>query len=107
MYDWTLEPSSRESSYRLPDDLSTRIQVEKFCDKVTKSLYSNPRDAVGLARGEERYTLCSVLARDFEELEAQIGANVSGMFPLVGLRRHRATHFAIRSQQTSGWFAVR
>ena len=84
MYDWTLEPSTlKDPSYLLPEELSHRIQIERFCDKVTKALYSNPSDPVGLTKADERHILCNLLAQDFNELEARIGSVVSDVSPPV------------------------
>lgn len=78
-YDWTLEPDlSREVSYQLPKELEDRIRIEMFSDKVTKALYSNRSDPIGLAKDSERYSLYSLLAREFGDLEVQLGPNVSG-----------------------------
>lgn len=71
-----------EASYRLPKELEDRVRIEMFCDKVTKSLYSNRCDPVGLTKDSERCSLYSVLARDFEDLEIQLGKDLSGM-PLI------------------------
>lgn len=80
LYDWTLSPpvdSPEAKSLRLPDEIEARLRIEKFCDKVTKRLYGNDRDPVGLAAEEQRAIMTSFLARDFEELERQLGTNIS------------------------------
>ncbi|KAI9773095.1 MAG: hypothetical protein M1840_008216 [Geoglossum simile] len=77
-YDWTLEPmASREASYNLPEELAVRLRIEKFCDKVTKGLYSNRSDPVGLANDDQRATMVSLLVREFEDLEMEIGSSIS------------------------------
>ncbi|KAL3472219.1 hypothetical protein BJX99DRAFT_235947 [Aspergillus californicus] len=73
IYDWTL--SSQESmdpNFKLPDSIKHRLDIEKFCDKVTKALYTNRRDPVGLCSSLERSTLTSLLSRDLEDLETQL-----------------------------------
>ncbi|KAI9826995.1 MAG: hypothetical protein M1819_007089 [Sarea resinae] len=75
-YDWTVEPvGSHEGSgsYQLPDELAARLQIEKFCDKVTKALYSNHGNSTGLYSDHERSIMSTFLIRDFEELEERIG----------------------------------
>ncbi|KAL4973359.1 hypothetical protein BDW66DRAFT_142299 [Aspergillus desertorum] len=70
LYDWTL--SSQESmdpNFKLPESIRHRLDIEKFCDKVTKALYTNRRDPVGLCGSQERSTLTSLLSRDLDELE--------------------------------------
>ncbi|KAL4873252.1 hypothetical protein BDV12DRAFT_160684 [Aspergillus spectabilis] len=73
LYDWTL--SSQESmdpNFKLPESVRHRLDIEKFCDKVTKALYTNRRDPVGLCGSQERSTLTSLLSRDLDELETQL-----------------------------------
>ncbi|KAL2000793.1 hypothetical protein VTN02DRAFT_2638 [Thermoascus thermophilus] len=73
LYDWTLSSSdSADSNFKLPADIKPRLEIEKFCDKITKTLYSNRRDPVGLASDQERSTLISFLSRDFDDLEDQL-----------------------------------
>ena len=54
------------------------MEVEKFCDKITKALYGNRRDPVGLTTDQERHTMLSFLARDFDELEEQLKVQNDG-----------------------------
>lgn len=61
-----------DPDFRLPTEVKTRLDIEKFCDKVTKALYSSRRNPVGLVSDEERYVMTSVLLRDFEELESSL-----------------------------------
>lgn len=73
MYDWTLSSSeSADVNFKLSEDIRPKLEIEKFCDKVTKSLYTNRRDPVGLCSDQERSTLISFLTRDFDELENQL-----------------------------------
>ena len=69
-YDWTLsQPDDGEDGFRLPPDAEGRLLIEKFSNKVTKALYSNPSDPVGLVKDNERSVLTRFLARDYELLE--------------------------------------
>ncbi|KAI9821069.1 MAG: hypothetical protein M1827_003802 [Pycnora praestabilis] len=78
LYDWTLDSNgAKEASYKLPEELESRLQIEIFCDKVTKALYSNRRDPVGLSRDDQRVALTTLLVREFEELEENLGDNIS------------------------------
>ncbi|KAI9801904.1 MAG: hypothetical protein M1833_002218 [Piccolia ochrophora] len=78
LYDWTLETcASKDTNYRLPDELGTRLRIEKFCDKVTKSLYSSRGDPVGLAKDNESTPLTSLLSLEFEDLSIALGTAVS------------------------------
>ncbi|KAL4781688.1 hypothetical protein BJX76DRAFT_334650 [Aspergillus varians] len=72
-YDWTLSSQeSMDANFKLPESIRHRLDIEKFCDKVTKALYTNRRDPVGLCGSQERSTLTSLLSRDLDELETQL-----------------------------------
>ncbi|KAJ5163216.1 uncharacterized protein N7500_005046 [Penicillium coprophilum] len=73
LYDWTLSSSdSLDPNFKLPEDIRPRLEIEKFCDRVTRALYTNRRDPVGLTSDHERSTMITFLSRDFEELEEQL-----------------------------------
>lgn len=61
-----------DPNFKLPEDMKPRLEIEKFCDKITRSLYKNRRDPVGLCSDKERSALISFLSRDFDELESQL-----------------------------------
>lgn len=72
-YDWTLGPSgAHEPSFRLSDDVYGRLLIETFSNKVTKALYSNRLDPVGLVSDNERWMHTTFLARDYEDLEQKL-----------------------------------
>ena len=72
-YDWTLGPhSSNESSFQLPEESEARLLIERFCDKVTQTLYSKYADPVGLPNDTERSTLMKLLMSNLQELEARL-----------------------------------
>lgn len=80
VYDWTLNPSGlNEPSFRLPPDVERRLLIEIFCNKVTKALYSNRLDPVGLIDDTQRSVLTAFLARDFEDIEEKLGTEISCM----------------------------
>ncbi|OJD28401.1 hypothetical protein ACJ73_00179 [Blastomyces percursus] len=73
LLDWTLSsPESVDQNFKLPPEIKCRLDIEKFCDKVTRGLYSNPRDPVGLSSDDERFIVTTILSKDFEELEGQL-----------------------------------
>ncbi|OGE58580.1 hypothetical protein PENARI_c001G12470 [Penicillium arizonense] len=73
LYDWTLSSSDAlDPNFKLPEDMRPRLEIEKFCDKITRALYTNRRDPVGLTSDHERSTMISFLSRDFEELEEEL-----------------------------------
>ncbi|KAJ5095680.1 hypothetical protein NUU61_005036 [Penicillium alfredii] len=75
LYDWTLSSSdSLDPNLKLPGDIKPRLEIEKFCDKITRALYTNRRDPVGLTGDQERFAMISFLSRDFDELEEQFKA---------------------------------
>lgn len=58
-----------DPNFKLPEDIKSRLEIERFCDKITKALYTNQRDPVGLCSNQERSSLISFLSRDFGDLE--------------------------------------
>ncbi|KAI1620453.1 transcriptional regulatory protein LEU3 [Exophiala viscosa] len=79
MYDWTLGPKPIETNpnYELPAPIFNRLLIEKFVDKVSRTLYMNTHDPVGLATDAERPTYVSFLAHDLEELEDRLQDDTS------------------------------
>lgn len=61
-----------DPNFKLPEGIKPRLEIERFCDKVTKALYTNQRDPVGLCSADERSSLISFLVRDFDELEQKL-----------------------------------
>ncbi|KAL2401735.1 hypothetical protein ABEF93_008123 [Exophiala dermatitidis] len=79
IYDWTLGPKPIETNpnYELPAPIFNRLLIEKFVDKVSRTLYMNPHDPVGLATDLERPTYVSFLTHDLEELEDKLRTDTS------------------------------
>lgn len=79
IYDWTLGPKPIETNpnYELPAPIFNRLLIEKFVDKVSRTLYMNPHDPVGLTSDTERPTYVSFLAHDLEELEDKLRKDTS------------------------------
>lgn len=95
LYDWTLSPTGPvESSFRLPPEVEGRLLIERFSNNVTKALYSNHSDPVGLANENERSVLTTFLQREYEDLEQKLKTDHSSMifpskyFPLLPLCSH-------------------
>ncbi|KAJ9294663.1 transcriptional regulator family: Fungal Specific TF [Paecilomyces variotii] len=73
LYDWTLSSGeSADPNFKLPSDIRSRLDIENFCDKITKALYNNRRDPVGLSSDSERSAVVSLLSRDFDDLEDEL-----------------------------------
>lgn len=84
LYDWTLSGNSLDPNFKLPGDIKSRLEIEKLCDKITKALYNNRRDPVGLSSDQERSTMISFLSRDFDELEEQFKSQNDCMIACLG-----------------------
>ncbi|KAL8392620.1 hypothetical protein RB595_002713 [Gaeumannomyces hyphopodioides] len=84
LYDWTLAVRPGDSGpFQLSAELEARLQVERFCDKVSKEMYSNASDPRGVAGDEHRAILMRVFRREFSELNANILSR--SLSPVVNL----------------------
>ncbi|KAJ0303439.1 hypothetical protein COL516b_006442 [Colletotrichum fioriniae] len=89
LYDWTLAVRRGEDGpFRLTPELEARLQVERFCDKVSKEMYSNASDPRGVAGDEHRAMLMRVYRKDFNELQASVLSQHLG--PIVNLHMRAA-----------------
>ena len=107
LYDWTLalRPGD-DPALHLSPDLEARLQIERFCDKVSKEMYSNASDPRGVAGDEHRAMLMRVYRRDYGELQASIMSQQLG--PIVNLHlRAAALHMRLAgffdSSKTPGY----
>ncbi|KAK2744619.1 hypothetical protein FQN57_004224 [Myotisia sp. PD_48] len=95
VFDYTL--SSKDPEFDLPREIKWRLEIEKFCDKVSRTLYGSRRDPVGVLNDTERYIMVTVLSRDFEELESQIRADPNSITSVylraAGLHLHLSIFF--------------
>ncbi|PFH59933.1 hypothetical protein XA68_11702 [Ophiocordyceps unilateralis] len=87
LYDWTLalRPGD-DPALHLSRELEARLQIERFCDKVSKEMYSNASDPRGVAGDEHRAMLMRVYRRDFGELQASILSQQLGPISSLHLR---------------------
>ncbi|PHH75951.1 hypothetical protein CDD80_1913 [Ophiocordyceps camponoti-rufipedis] len=87
LYDWTLalRPGD-DPALHLSRELEARLQIERFCDKVSKEMYSNASDPRGVAGDEHRAMLMRVYRRDFAELQASILSQQLGPIASLHLR---------------------
>lgn len=90
LYDWTLatKGSGDEGQMGLSRELEARLEIERFCDKVSKEMYSNASDPRGVAGDEHRAMLMRVYRRDFAELQAMILSQQ--LSPIVNLHLRAA-----------------
>lgn len=68
-----------ESGVRLTDEAEARSLIERFTDKVSRSLYSRLLHPTGQPEGSAQSALVRYLGREFEELEEKLGPGISGV----------------------------
>ncbi|CAI7595084.1 unnamed protein product [Penicillium manginii] len=79
IYDWALEPASlKDADYRLPNDLTIRLRIEKFCDRVTKALYSSKPEP-GEFVSAEKLVIVQILESELREMEVEFGRDISAI----------------------------
>ncbi|KAJ5202131.1 transcriptional regulator family: Fungal Specific TF [Penicillium cinerascens] len=79
IYDWALEPPSlKDADYRLPEDLMTRLRIEKFCDRVTKALYSSKPEP-GEFISAEKLVIVQILETELRDIEVEFGRGISAI----------------------------
>ncbi|KAJ5928198.1 transcriptional regulator family: Fungal Specific TF [Penicillium verhagenii] len=79
MYDWALEPASlKDADYHLPTDLAIRLRIEKFCDRVTKALYSSKPEP-GEFISVEKLVVVQILESELREMEVEFGQEISAI----------------------------
>ncbi|MCJ1476255.1 hypothetical protein MMC13_004921 [Lambiella insularis] len=106
LYDSTLGPSAmKDSGFDLPDDVDARLRIEIFSDKVTKALYRNPTDPVGLADPKGKSTIMSLLNAEFEELKDNLMPHLTPMNSLYlqAARMHQQLSVFFDSPDTEGY----
>ena len=73
VYDWTLTPGAMGvSGFRLPAPADERLRIEMIADRVTRALYGNPNDPVGLAGTMEKPALVGLFARELDDFESTL-----------------------------------
>lgn len=81
IYDWALEPASlRDADYHLPEDLRIRLRVEKFCDRVTRALYSSKPEPTEFISAE-KLLIVQLLESELREMEVDFGRAISRTAP--------------------------
>lgn len=69
IYDWILGIGMTENGEKLSLEISHRLLIAKFCDRVTKNLYNNPSDLVGLVAETEQPTITAILKTELRNLD--------------------------------------
>ncbi|KAF9888417.1 hypothetical protein FE257_008695 [Aspergillus nanangensis] len=77
IYDWALEPASlRDAEYQPSEDLRVRLRIEKFCDRVTKSLYSSKPEPAEF-NSSEKLLIVQLLENELRDMEVEYGQHIS------------------------------
>ncbi len=83
LYDWTLAIRLGENSpEQLSPELDARLRIERFADKISKEMYSNASDPMGISGDEHRAMLTRIYKREFNELQAHIESQ-QNLSPLI------------------------
>lgn len=96
LYDWTLalrSDSGAANPFALTPELDARLQIEKFCDKISKECYSNQTDPIGLSGDEIRNHLTRVFKREHSD-QAHL-AHKPDVSPLIDMW-HKAAGIHLR-----------
>lgn len=84
LYDWTLAVRPGDvGPFTLSPELEARLQIERFCDKVSKEMYSNGSDPRGVSGDELRAMLTRLFRRDHSDLQSMMSR--PGLSPLIDL----------------------
>jgi len=82
-YDWTLAAKKdADESFQLPNGILHPLLIEQFNNKVSKTLFNNDHDPLGLGSDHERATYVSFLAEDLRELEERLERDANPTTPL-------------------------
>ncbi|KAF7714889.1 Fungal Zn(2)-Cys(6) binuclear cluster domain-containing protein [Penicillium ucsense] len=77
IHDWALEPPSlKDADYHLSENLAIRLRIEKFCDRVTKSLYSSKPEPAEYVSAE-KLVIVQILESELRDMEVQFGQEMS------------------------------
>lgn len=74
-----MEPASLDDAdYHPSTDLRIRLRIEKFCDRVTRALYSSKPEAVDYI-SSEKLLIVQLLESELKEMEMDIECELSRM----------------------------
>ncbi|KAF7944382.1 hypothetical protein EAE96_010779 [Botrytis aclada] len=72
IYDWGLGDGLEQDSEILPPGIKQRLKIEKFCQKVSKTLYGNSSEVTGvLSNIDEQISMTNMLERQYQQLESE------------------------------------
>ncbi|KAM0132654.1 hypothetical protein ACHAPC_004055 [Botrytis cinerea] len=79
IYDWGLGDGLEQDSEILPPGIKQRLKIEKFCQKVSKTLYGNSSEMTGvLSNIDEQISVTNMLEHQYQQLESE---SVTFSFP--------------------------
>ena len=64
-------------NFQLPEDVEARLNIERFCNKVTKSFYTHRIDPFALVSDKQRSIMSDFIARELEEIEEKLKPDAS------------------------------
>ena len=70
IYDWNMGTGLTDNGERISLETLQRLLISRFCDKVTKSLYTNPSEVVGILPISELPAAATQLETEYHNLEA-------------------------------------
>ena len=69
---------------KVSDALASRLRIERFCDRVTKALYSNESSQASLSADKNVFGSINLLNQEFHRLEMELcNDSTSGEFRSV------------------------
>ncbi|TGO29935.1 hypothetical protein BPAE_0009g00310 [Botrytis paeoniae] len=72
IYDWGLGDGLEQDSEILPPGIKQRLKIEKFCQKVSKTLYGNSSEVTGvLSNLDEQISMTNMLEHQYQQLESE------------------------------------
>ncbi|TGO83865.1 hypothetical protein BPOR_0581g00030 [Botrytis porri] len=72
IYDWGLGDGLEQDSEVLPPGIKQRLKIEKFCQKVSKTLYGNSSEVTGvLSNIDEQISMTNMLENQYQQLESE------------------------------------
>ncbi|KAM0158111.1 hypothetical protein ACHAQE_005696 [Botrytis cinerea] len=72
IYDWGLGDGLEQDSEILPPGIKQRLKIEKFCQKVSKTLYGNSSEMTGvLSNIDEQISVTNMLEHQYQQLESE------------------------------------
>lgn len=78
IYDWTLTSltespiGSAATSTAIAGDLYWRLQIERYCNRISQKFYNNRTNDIGITEAEQRNAYMSLLEGEYADLQRKI-----------------------------------